>query len=218
MATQPSEQQQRGKHSPYERLKAAILDGTLAPGSQLVESWAAQWCGVSRTPIREALTRLQQDGLLQRGDRGLVVRERSPEEILDIYEVRIVLETMAAGMAAERHTAFDRRRLQRLLKTTATVKADDSAEMFRANREFHNSVWLATHNEALVDLLTRLNLHLVRYPATTLSFPGRWERALREHAELIDALLQRDAARARLCAESHFTQARDIRLELWDQV
>src|ERR1700754_1808293 len=82
--------------TPYERLKQAILDGELVPGQQLVEISLAQWCQVSRTPIREALSRLEQDGLALRTDRGLVVRERSPEEILDIYDTRIVLEAMAA--------------------------------------------------------------------------------------------------------------------------
>ena len=91
----------------YERLKNAIITGELGPGTHLVESSLARLCQVSRTPVREALTRLEQDGLVHQGARGLVVRERSPEEILDIYETRIVLEATAARLAAERHTALD---------------------------------------------------------------------------------------------------------------
>ena len=78
----------RSRVSPYDMLKRAILSGGLAPGQSLVETSLAEWCGVSRTPIREALTRLEQDGLVHHYDGGLVVRVRSPEEILDIYETR----------------------------------------------------------------------------------------------------------------------------------
>lgn len=204
------------RQAPYEVIKEAILDGTLAPGSPLVESQVAAWCGVSRTPVREALTRLEQDGLISREERGLVVRERSPEEILDIYEVRIVLEMTAARVAAERHASFDRVRLERLLRECERVDAADGAALTRVNREFHTGVWQASHNESLVDLLTRLNLHLARYPATTLSYPGRWDQAVEQHRQLVSAILSRDADKAEQLARDHFVEARDIRLSLWE--
>ncbi|MCW2667084.1 MAG: GntR family transcriptional regulator [Frankiales bacterium] len=205
------------KLSPYERIQQAITDGTLAPGSPLVESQVATWCGISRTPVREALTRLEQDGLVERGDRGLVVRRRSPEEILDIYETRCVLEATVARVAAERHTSFDRIRLERLLRLCDEAETGDSAARQRLNREFHHGIWLASHNESLVDLLSRLNLHLVRYPATTLGHPGRWEASLAEHRRLVEAVLARDPDRAAEAAREHFTRARDIRLLLLEQ-
>jgi len=88
-------------------LKSAIIKGEFPPGQQLVESNLAEWCGVSRTPVREALRRLQQDGLIDRTDRGMVVKERSPEDILDIYDTRLVLEGFAGRTAADRRTAYD---------------------------------------------------------------------------------------------------------------
>lgn len=205
------------KDSAYDKLKEAILDGTLAPGAPLVESSVAEWCGVSRTPVREALTRLEQDGLVVRSDRGLVVRERSPEEILDLYEVRIVLETLAARLAAERHSRLDVIKMERLVELGEKVDPGDAETMAKNNREFHRAVWQAARNEALLDLLNRLNLHLVRYPVTTLAYPGRWERALTEHRELVKAIADRDANRAGEIARDHFTGARDIRLKLWEQ-
>jgi DNA-binding GntR family transcriptional regulator len=205
------------RESPYEKIKAAILDGTLAPGAPLVESSVAEWCGVSRTPVREALTRLEQDGLVIRGDRGLVVRERSPEEILDIYDVRIVLEETAARLAAERHTAFDLIRLERLLRTGEEIDQSDPEALAESNREFHRAVWQAGRNESLMDLLTRLNTHLVRYPITTLTYPGRWQQALAEHRQLVEAISKRDSVRAAEIARQHLTEARDIRLRLWEQ-
>lgn len=201
--------------SAYQLVKASILDGSLAPGSQLIESQVAAWCGVSRTPVREALTRLEQDGLVERTDRGLVVRERSPEEILDIYEVRIALEATAARLAAERHTSFDRMRLEQALRLAEAADAADGDDLARRNREFHRSVWLSTHNEALIDLLDRLNLHLLRYPATTLSHPGRWDESLVQHTEIVEAIIARDEDRAEKLGRDHFTIARDIRMMLY---
>jgi DNA-binding GntR family transcriptional regulator len=204
-------------HPPYERLRDAILDGEFGPGAPLVELPLARWLGVSRTPVREALRRLEQDGLVRRGERGMVVRERSPEEILDIYDARIVLEAAAARTAAERHTAFDRVRLERLQRACEGADPADPSTLVRRNREFHRGIWEASHNETLKDLLDRLNLHLLRYPATTLSRPGRWEESLVQHRELVAAIVAGEAAAAAELAAAHFTRARDIRLALWEE-
>jgi DNA-binding GntR family transcriptional regulator len=205
------------KDSAYDKIKTAILDGTLSPGAPLVESSVAEWCGVSRTPVREALTRLEHDGLITRSDRGLVIRERSPEEILDIYEVRIVLESAAARLAAERHTKLDLIRLEKLLRLGDELEPSRPKVIAENNREFHRAVWRAGRNEALLDLLSRLNLHLIRYPMTTLSYPGRWKKAREEHRQLVEAISERDAQKAAEVASLHFTEARDIRLQLWEQ-
>jgi DNA-binding GntR family transcriptional regulator len=201
--------------TPYERLKQAIVTGELAPGQQLVETVLAQWCQVSRTPVREALTRLEQDGLVLRTDRGLVVRERSPEEILDIYETRIVLEATAARVAATRRSAIDLITLRRIADGLERLDTPDENAMASANRDFHRALWRATHNDSLIDLLTRLDLHLARYPATTLSQPGRWAEANAEHRAILDAIEAQDLALAAELASGHFAKARDLRLELW---
>jgi DNA-binding GntR family transcriptional regulator len=203
--------------SAYERLKQAIITGELEPGAHLVETALARWCEVSRTPVREALTRLEQDGLVQHGPRGLVVRERSPEEILDIYETRIVLEATAARLAAQRATALDRVRLGHALGLADDVDADDPSALSRANRELHRVIWQSTHNESLIDLLERLDLHLVRFPETTLAFPGRWEEAIAQHREIVAAIAAGDSELASRLATEHFTAAREIRLRLWGQ-
>lgn len=202
--------------SPYEKIKDAIRYGVFAPGAALVESTLAQWCGVSRTPIREALSRLEQDGLASKTDRGMVVRERTPEEILDIYETRIALEGLAARLAAQRHTQMDAMRLNRTAALCEQAGDDLDLRVDR-NREYHRSIWLAGHNESLTDLLERLNLHLLRYPMTTLSFPGRWEESLTEHTALSAAIVAGDAERAEELARAHFGVARDIRLRIWEE-
>lgn len=206
------------KITPYQRLKEAIRAGDLIPGQQLVESVLAEWCEVSRTPIREALSKLQHDGLVERNDRGLVVRERSPEEVLDIYETRIALEGTAARMAAERRNSHDLILLRRAMARLDGLTTEDVDAMVRANRQFHTAVWRASHNTSLIDLLERLDLHLVRYPAATLESPGRWERSNDQHRAILDALEARDGDRAEKCAIAHFTEARDIQLALFDEM
>lgn len=202
---------------PYDLLKQAILSGDLLPGQPLVETSLAAWCGVSRTPIREALRRLEQDGLVEHNDHGLAVRYRSPEEIIDLYDTRIVLEATAGGVAAERRTDHDVRSLRWNIERSRDVSDMDADAMVDLNHQFHRTVWLASHNESLIDLLERLDLHLARYPGTTLTSPGRWATAIEEHLTLTDAIENRDGPLAHEIAKTHFTEARDIRLSLFAQ-
>lgn len=205
----------RVKVPPYERIRQAILDGALKPGDPLVETTLAAWCEVSRTPVREALRRLEQDGLVDRTDRGLVVRERSPEEILDIYVTRIALEATAARVAADRRTEHDLRLLRRLVERCAEIPAGETEAMVDANNQFHQAVWRASHNKSLIDLLERLGMHVARYPGTTLAAPGRWDEARREHHRIAAAIDRRDAELAYELTMRHFSEARDIRLDLF---
>lgn len=199
----------------YEGLRAAIVSGEYDAGEPLVEVVLAERYGTSRTPVREALRRLEQDGLVERGDRGMRVRTRSPEEILEIYEARIPLEATAAGAAAERRTDLDLVRIRRAAAKMGETATDDAHAMATANRVVHEAIWAASHNGTLVDLLTRLNNHLTRYPATTLAAPGRWDAALGEHTEIIAAIERQDRESASELAREHMTRARDIRLTIY---
>lgn len=197
----------------YELLRDAILDGTLAPGSQLVEMTLAQSYGVSRTPIREALSRLEQAGLVARSSRGLVVRARSPEEILDIYEVRIVLEAKASELAANRHSDFDAASIAAAVRTCDGADASAATEMVRANDQFHQAIWGASRNETLQQFLEQIRMHVARYSATTLSYGNRWAEALAEHHAIAEAIMSGDSELAHRLSAEHFTRARDIRIE-----
>jgi DNA-binding GntR family transcriptional regulator len=196
----------------YERLRDDIISGVMASGDALGEVAMAERYGTSRTPVREALRRLEQEGLIERGDRGMRVRTQSPEEILDIYDVRVVLETMAARWAAARRTEFDMKRLHAAHKRMLALDGADTRGLVEGNRRFHETLWVASRNSELIDLLRHLNAHLTRYPATTLTWPGRWDAVLAEHTEMIEAIEDRDADRAAAIAESHMGAAREIRL------
>lgn len=202
---------------PYERLLQEVIRGELAPGEVLTEMALAERLQVSRTPIREALTRLEQDGLIKRTGRGMVIRERSPEEILDIYEVRILLEADAARLAAERRSNLDVFTLRHAAAELEKIDTADPDVMAEANRDFHHAVWRSAHSEPILDLLSRLDMHLARYPTTTLAYPRRWETSLTEHGLLVAAIEERDGERAAQASRQHFTAARDIRLTLWSE-
>jgi DNA-binding GntR family transcriptional regulator len=201
---------------PYEQLKEAIYLGDLKPGQHMVETSLAQTFRVSRTPIREALTRLEQDGLVVRTGTGLTVRERSPGEVLDIYEVRILLEGAAGRTAAERRNNNDIFELRKAHRRYVLASEKDQRARVAANRAFHKAVWNAAHQPALADLLQRIELQLGRFPITTLSYPGRWEQSIEQHETLVAAIEARDGDKAAEVASRHFTDARDIRLTLWE--
>jgi len=201
--------------SPYEVLRREIIAGQVDQGETLVETALAKRLGVSRTPVREALKKLEQDGLIERHDRGLRVRMRSAEEILEIYEVRIVLEEFAARLAAHRRTPFDLARLQAAHEQMAAGRPETATEQIDTNRMFHQTLWRAAHNATLTDQLQRLTDHVSRYSSTTLNSEGRWDEAVREHALILEAVTASDADAAAQVASQHFKSARDIRLRMY---
>jgi DNA-binding GntR family transcriptional regulator len=208
-----------GHHGLVDRLAATIqsrvLSGEIATGTRLRQESLASEFGVSRTPVREALHRLQQDGIIERGERGLEVVAPSAEQILEIYEVRVVLEAAACEAAARRRTEVDLVRLRGVLESSPKAKGATAEALTLANSQFHEAVWQASHNGTLIDLLERLHVHLRRYPSTTLTYPGRWDEALGEHAALVAAIDAGDARKAARIGREHMTKARDVRLRMW---
>ena len=206
MASQP-------ETSPYLMIRNAIISQELPPRAQLVESALAKKYNVSRTPIREALRRLETEGLVERYGSRMQVREYRPEEMLDLYEVRTFLEEAAAKTAALRHTDMDLMLIDRAHQAMVTLDFDAAtpAELAAANRTFHERIWAASHSAALLDLLDRILVHFIRYPGTTLSTKERWDRVLKEHEELLVAIRARNAEEAGRIASAHMDEAKTIR-------
>jgi DNA-binding GntR family transcriptional regulator len=198
----------------YEQLRADILGGVYTPGTALREAAVAVRFGVSRTPTREVLSRLLHEGLLERGTRGMQVPSLSMETVIQVYDLRILLEGEAASQAAENRRAADLIELQRLLRRDRDLKDPDDLTRIKSNLEFHAAVWAAAHNAVLRDVLDRLAVHLVRAPRSTLSVGHRWEESLDEHAALLEAISDRRADEARAILGRHMQTARRIRMEL----
>lgn len=203
--------------SVYDRILKDIMSGALAPATVLSESAFAERYGTSRTPIREALQRLSTDQLVERTSRGIQVRATTPEEILDIYEVRVTLEGAAARAAAKRRTELDLLRLKSARDAMRAVADGGDRQRADTNRAFHETLWFASHSPTLIDLLKRLSTHLHRYPSTTLTFGDRWDEVLREHDVILDAIEAEDAETAGTIAEEHMSKARDVRLRMYAQ-
>jgi DNA-binding GntR family transcriptional regulator len=202
----------------YEALRRDIVGGVLAPGAHLAELVLAERYGVSRTPVRESLRRLEQDGLVQRRGRRMYVRQHRPEEILDIFEVHILLEGAAARDAALRRTPLDLSLLAAALRDMRALPASARPDARTdTDRVFHQRLWAAAHSETLSEVLERLNVQLRRYPRNTLEHPGRWETALAEHQELVAAIEEHRAEDAAELARAHLTGAREIRLLMFAQ-
>jgi DNA-binding GntR family transcriptional regulator len=138
----------------YETLRAMIIDGELRPGALLLETELTSRLGVSRTPIREALARLAQGGLIVRDVRGYRVRRRTPEEILEIYDVRIILESACAARAAHHATEYDLARLVHLTEQGASCS--DHGEQVAVNADWHAALRHAAHHATMTHLLDEL--------------------------------------------------------------
>lgn len=202
------------RQSIYETLHQDIASGSIEPGTTLKEVALSQRFGVSRTPVRDALQRLTDRGLLERTQRGLEVRGVDPEVVVQVYDMRILLEEEAAGRAAERHTISEVLQLEALLARDQKLQNPDDATMMRTNLEFHETVWKATHTPVLIDLLENLSTHLIHTPRSTLGEGDRWQRSLEEHQQILEAIQQRNVEAARTIARQHFEEARAIRLEI----
>ncbi len=203
---------------PYTLLRNEVMNGEFAPGEPLSEVALAGRYGTSRTPIREALQRLEAERLVERRGRSVTVRDVSPAEILDIYEVRTTLEGSAAAKAALNANDLDLVRLTSARDAMRSSASQNASTRALLNRSFHEALWEASHSPTLVDLLTRINSHLVLASRTTLSSEERWASALAEHDEMIAAIRAHDVEQARRLAEEHMIAARDVRLKYYGAI
>ncbi|WP_035772064.1 GntR family transcriptional regulator [Arthrobacter sp. Br18] len=195
-------------------LRSEILRGVHPPGTALREVVVSERFGVSRTPVREALSRLQHERLLERAARGLQVPQIDPQEVIQIYDLRVMLEEEAAGQAALNRGTADLMRLEALLERDRAVGDPDDNTKVTNNLEFHTALWAAARNPILMDLLERLSTHLIHTPRSTLSVGNRWQEVLEEHDALIAAVAERRVDDARGMARAHMETARALRLQL----
>lgn len=194
----------------YRRIRQDILDGAFPAGTVLHETALTERYGVSRTPIREALARLEHDGLLDRAARGYRVRSGTPEDVLDIYEARIALEAVAAANAATRATELELARLEGLHAEAGATA--DLAAVRRLHSAWHQELWAAAHNATVLSLLTRLTAQLRIYDSHRSEDPTDLEQSHAEHEQIMAALRSRDAAAARSDIGAHLDRSRDLRL------
>lgn len=198
----------------YDELLHAINDGRFRPGMRVLEDDVAEWLQVSRTPVREALRRLQSEDVLARSTQGLVVLEIGEDELFELYDLRETLEATAAQWAARNANTDDRRLLARVLKQESNCRDDAPADLAAINRDFHRAVARAAHNRFLYKTLNSLQDAFLRLRSSTLSLPGRAKQALDEHRDIVSAIERGDPVAAAKAARRHIRRARRDRLQL----
>ena len=196
----------------YDLILEAIDSGVYRPGSRLVESELADRFGVSRTPIREALQRLETQSLLTRDGRSLIVASLDHAQMAELYAVRQELEGLAAKLAAQHAAEEEIAVLRDMVAADAALLSDPEA-LARANRRFHHQIHLASHNRYLVQQLDLVYRSMALMARTSLAAAGRGVRALEEHAEIVDAIAARDGGRAAQALKDHLSIAFVVRLK-----
>ena len=197
----------------YNLILEAIDNGLFKPGDRLVESDLAERFKVSRTPIREALQRLETQSLLARDGRSLIVSTLDHNQKTELYAVRTELEGLAARLAARHATIEEVRVLGDLVVSDRDLLGDPSALSW-ANRRFHKQIHLASHNRYLVQQLDLVHRSMALMATTSLAVEGRSETALDEHQAIVDAIAQRDEERAFAALRGHISEAFVTRLRL----
>jgi len=200
-----------GQTDAYQLILHAIDIGTYKPGDRLVESELAERFGVSRTPIREALQRLETQSLLSRDGRSLVVATLDHNQMAELYVVRSELEALAARLAAQ-HASEEEVRLLREMVEEDKGRVNDPSALSRTNRRFHRQVHLASHNRYLVQQLDLVYRSMALMATTSLAAKGRSEVAMAEHEAIVDAIEARDGEKAYTELKGHISRAFEARL------
>ena len=196
-------------------IRNAIKNGILQPRERLMEIQMAEELGVSRTPIREALRKLELEGFIVMVPRkGAYVADLSFKDIADVFEIRIALEVLAAGLAAERITEEELEDMERLLvEKRDAISQNNIDKLVEVDTKFHELIYQASRNERLSSIISNLREQIQRFRLTSLSFPGRMRKSLDEHKKIVEAIQSRDIQRARNSAQEHIENAEHVLID-----
>lgn len=197
----------------YGLILEAIDVGVYKPGDRLVESELAERFGVSRTPIREALQRLETQTLLIRDGRSLIVGALDHNQLSELYAVRAELEGLAARLAAQHGVPEEVRVLRKMVGEDRKLIGNPKA-LALANRRFHKQIHLASHNRYLVQQLDLVHRTMALLATTSLAVEGRSQGALDEHDAIVTAIENGDGDAAYAALKEHISKAFETRLEL----
>lgn len=196
----------------YDQLLSAIREGVFQPGDRLREEDVGDRLALSRTPVREALRRLEADGIVEHRPRqGAMVRALSHAEVVELYEMRVVLERTAAEMAAKHGTDAEFDALDDLNERIAEERANP-AKAAATNQDFHRGLYLACRNRFLLEAARALNNSLLLLGPTTFTDEARIDTVVRQHQAIIDALRNSDVEAAGAAAEAHLNTSLRQRL------
>jgi DNA-binding GntR family transcriptional regulator len=197
------------EESVYRSLREEILEGRIAAGEALTECAVAQKLGVSRTPIRAALKRLSEEGLISlTPNRGAVVVGVDGEDLVGIYEIRMRLEGLASRAAAERISSEELKRLSDSVELAEFyISKNDTEHLKELDTEFHGIIYRASGNRLLHKTLSELHGNITAYRRLSLSSGDRLEKSVKEHRDILDAIASGDGERADRLTSLHIEAA-----------
>lgn len=198
----------------YTLILEAIEAGLYKPGDRLVESELAERLGVSRTPVREALQRLETQAMLTRDGRSLIVATLDHNQLAELYAVRGELEGLAARLAARHATPEEVRVLQSMVAEDRALLGGDPRALSRANKRFHKQIHLASHNRFLVQQLDLVHRSMALMANTSFAAEGRDEVALAEHDQIVATIAAGDGDAAAQALRTHISKAFETRLRV----
>jgi DNA-binding GntR family transcriptional regulator len=192
----------------YARLEEAIIDGRLAPGQRVHADELAEYFGVSRIPVREALRALHANGWLEiRPRRETLVPQQTAEELSDLFEVRLLIDVEAARLAADRRDEEDLALLENLVRQGKELGEDDLVGLAPINERFHVAVARAAKNRTLQQVVQILAKRVRWYFARVALERGA--HSVEEHEEVLDAIRRRDGDRAAAVTRAHIERTRE---------
>nr|WP_281262237.1 GntR family transcriptional regulator [Acuticoccus kandeliae] len=198
----------------YELIRAQIQDGRVGPGDRVMEDEIARQLNASRTPVRDAMRRLEAEGfLVHESHRGMVIPRLDHQMIMELYEMWIVLEAEAARLVARHASDAEVEMLDELVKASR-VEVKTSEDMANHNRRFHKALYNATHNRYLLKSVGVLMDSLNILSHTTFTIDDRLTRAQDEHQAIVDAIRTRDVDAAAAASRAHTEASFRARLKL----
>jgi DNA-binding GntR family transcriptional regulator len=196
----------------YQMMRKSIEAGELRPGDRVMEVEIAERLQVSRTPVRDALRRLESDGMLVIEPRvGLQIASLSRSSILELYLMRELLEGTAAALCAAHATELELMELEDLVRKEKALQGDYEA-LSRHNRRFHEAIYHGAHNRYLEKSLNAVNDSMWLLGRSLMYKPERAEEAFTQHRGLLEAILARDSVTAERLAREHIAAAKKVRL------
>lgn len=199
----------------FETLRDAIINQTLEPGERLMEIQLAEEMGVSRTPVRESIRKLELEGLVIMVPRkGAYVAGISVKDIHEVFEVRAALEGLAASLAAQRSTPEEIDDMEKsLFIESGELEGNNLRSIVEIDTTFHDLLYKAARNEKLIQMVNNLQEQLQRFRSASLARPGRSKTALEEHRKILEAIAMRDSALAQSLAIEHIENAETAMME-----
>jgi DNA-binding GntR family transcriptional regulator len=210
---------QRQPTTTTDLLRAHLLDGTLPPGSRLIELQLAEQYSVSRAAVRNAIGELAKEGLVDREvNRGATVRSVDLDEAIRITEIRVLLEGFIASRAAQVATAEQRDELRGLVASMARALAEDRMGTYSdLNATLHRRLREVSGHDIAADLVENLRNRAAHHAFRLAMFPGRAEESLPQHQAIVDAVVAGDADAAEEAMRAHLSSVIDA-LQRWAQL